>query len=74
MTEDLHFYRTQDKKEIDFIINNKPFEVKLQYTGKKLTALEYFERQYTTPGQVITLQKPSKPVPYTVIYPWEIKG
>jgi len=46
LTEKINFYRTQDKKEIDFILDGIPFEVKLNYNNKKLTALDYFERKY----------------------------
>jgi predicted AAA+ superfamily ATPase len=27
----INFYRTQDKKEIDFILDGKPYELKLHY-------------------------------------------
>lgn len=35
----INFWRTQDKKEIDFIINDFPYEVKLNYDWKKLQLL-----------------------------------
>jgi len=72
LTENINFYRTQDKKEIDFIINWKPFEVKLNYNYKKLTALEFFERKYNKIWNVITLNKQSKESKYNIYYPWEI--
>ena len=46
LVENIYFYRTQDKKEIDFILNWNPFEVKLNYNYKKLTALDFFEKKY----------------------------
>jgi len=42
----INFYRTQDKKEIDFILDGHPYELKLNYSGKNLTALRYFEEKY----------------------------
>jgi len=44
--EHLNFYRTKDKQEIDFILNGDPYELKLSYAGKRLTALKYFEEKY----------------------------
>ena len=44
--EKIHFYRTQDKKEIDFILDANPYELKLSYNGKPLTALNYFKEKY----------------------------
>lgn len=42
----INFYRTQDKKEIDFVIDGNAYELKLHYNGKKHTALHYFEEKY----------------------------
>lgn len=69
--EKLCFYRTQDKKEIDFILNGKPFELKISYHGNKLTALDYFKENYGKKGSIVTLHKQPN-VNYDVIYPWEI--
>lgn len=69
--EKLNFYRTQDKKEIDFIIDWIPYEVKLAYNGKNLTALNFFTQKYQQQGTVITLQKPENSK-HTVLFPREI--
>lgn len=42
----INFYRTQDKKEIDFILDGEPVEMKLAYNGKNLVALDYFYEKY----------------------------
>lgn len=42
----INFYRTQDKKEIDFVLDSNPYELKLHYNGKNNTALRYFEQKY----------------------------
>jgi predicted AAA+ superfamily ATPase len=42
----INFYRTQDKQEIDFVLDKRPFELKLSYTGKNLTALNTFQERY----------------------------
>ncbi len=69
--ENIKFYRTQDKKEIDFIIDEIPYEVKLNYNGKTLTSLEYFEKKYAQKGNIISLTK-NKNSKYSQYYPWEI--
>lgn len=69
--ENIKFYRTQDKKEIDFIIDEIPYEVKLNYNGKPLTALEYFEKKYAQKGNIISLTK-NENSKYLQYYPWEI--
>ena len=69
--ENVQFYRTQDKKEIDFILDGVPYEVKLNYNGKKLTALEFFKDKYGTNWNVITLDK-KEFGNYKILYPWEV--
>lgn len=71
-SRDIHFWRTQDKKEIDFIIDWKPFEVKVSYDWKKMNALEYFNEKYDKIWNIITLWKKSES-DYTQFYPWELK-
>ncbi len=70
-SEEINFWRTQDQKEIDFIIDKIPYEVKLSYNGKKLTSLEYFKEKYNKTWNIITLEK-SKNSKYNQFYPWEI--
>lgn len=71
-SEKINFYRTQDGKEIDFILDLIPFEVKLNYNYKNLTALEFFNRKYNKDGSVITLNKQKKQSKYDLFYPWEV--
>lgn len=68
--EKLSFYRTQDKKEIDFIEDGTPCELKTAYNGGKLTALDYFNVNYNKKGNVITLHKQPNDN-YNIMYPWE---
>jgi len=69
--ENIHFFRTQDKKEIDFILNGMPYELKLSYNGKSLTALNYFKEKYEKVWSVVTLGKKENDM-YQVLYPWEV--
>lgn len=69
--DNLFFYRTQDKKEIDFVANKIPYELKTAYNGSKQTALDYFCEQYKKPANIVTLQKQLNNN-YNVIYPWEM--
>jgi predicted AAA+ superfamily ATPase len=67
----IQFYRTQDKKEIDFILDWEPYEVKTNYKGKSLTPLNYFWEKYNKKGNIITLNK-TENTKYTILYPREI--
>ena len=69
--KNIQFYRTQDKKEIDFILDTIPYELKLHYTGKKLLALDFFQEKYSQQGSVVSLTKTEKSK-YPQFYPWEI--
>ncbi len=69
--EKINFYRTQDKKEIDFIVDGNPYELKIRYNGKRHTALEFFYTNYSKKGKMITLNK-TKNDYYEQFYPWEI--
>ncbi|HON56533.1 MAG TPA: DUF4143 domain-containing protein, partial [bacterium] len=73
----INYWRTQDKKKIDFIIQiNRsiyPIEVKLNQAQLKLTALRYFNEKYKSKkNYVITLEKHKKKIDYIILYPWEI--
>jgi len=67
----INFRRTSDKKEIDFIINSIPYEAKLNYDWKKITALDYFEEKYSKSSNIITLSK-SFTSKYSQFLPWEL--
>jgi predicted AAA+ superfamily ATPase len=70
-SKNINFYRTQDKKEIDFILDWNPYELKLSYNWKKSTALDYFKKEYNKKWKVVTLEK-SINNNYDVIFPWEV--
>lgn len=70
-SEKINFYRTQDKKEIDFILDFIPYELKLAYNWKNLTALNYFEQKYDKKWNIITLEKKEN-AQYNIFFPWEI--
>lgn len=67
----IQFYRTQDKKEIDFILDWEPYEVKKSYNWKSSTALNYFWEKYNQKGNIITLNKINN-TKYNIFYPREI--
>jgi len=67
----INFYRTQDKKEIDFIFDWKPYEIKKSYNWKSSTALNYFWEKYNQKGNIITLNKINN-TKYNIFYPREI--
>ena len=76
--EDLRYWRTQSKKEVDFIVSKQnriyAFEVKKIYYGQKVTGLEYFTGKYPESRSfIITLDKKVKKKNKNfLIYPWEI--
>ncbi len=69
--DSINFWRTQDKKEIDFIIDKIPYEVKLRYDWKRINVIEYFKRKYFEEWRVITLKKADNSK-YLQLYPWEV--
>jgi hypothetical protein len=70
-SEKINFYRTQDKKEIDFVLDWIPYELKLNYNWKKLISLDYFEKKYEKKWNIITLSKKGNEK-YNILYPWEV--
>lgn len=70
-SEKINFYRTQDKKEIDFILDSIPYELKINYNWKNVTSLNYFEEKYSKKWNIITLEKKENNK-YNILYPWEI--
>ncbi|MFH1030679.1 MAG: ATP-binding protein [bacterium] len=72
--ENILYWRTTDKKEIDFIIkkDNKilPIEAKLNFAGFNKTASEYFCEKYNTDYAVTALDGEPTDIHYK--YPWEI--
>ncbi|MFH1227931.1 MAG: ATP-binding protein [Planctomycetota bacterium] len=78
MDRDLFFWRTQDKKEIDFIIRKGksalPFEAKLSQSGFNYTPMEYFMDRYKVKnGYCVSLDIDKKHKQgVTFCYPWEL--
>lgn len=75
---ELFYWRTQDKKEIDFIIKKGkelfPVEVKLRSSSFSPTGINYFSKKYRTKKSLcVSLEiGKSKHKNVSFIYPWEI--
>lgn len=74
-TKNIYYWRTKDKKEIDFIIRKKNdlllFEVKLNFNKINMSAIKYFQKKYKNSNYyIIGLNKNNKIK--RNIYPWEI--
>lgn len=69
------YWRTTDKKEIDFILRVKnrilPIEVKLNFEQVNLTAIRYFNRYYKLKDYKIIGLKGSRENKF-YIYPWSL--
>jgi len=76
---DLNFWRTKAKQEVDFIINNKkiiPMEVKLNYNDKFMKNLIYFGKKYKIDNLICIVYDKKRNNKYKNIkqlYPWEIE-
>jgi predicted AAA+ superfamily ATPase len=73
--ESVRYWRTKDKREIDFIVTRRdtplPIEVKLNFAQCRQAALNYFSRYYDSdPYRVVALNG-SKPEGHGA-WPWEI--
>ena len=71
----VYYWRTKDKKEIDFIVRIKkdvlPIEVKLNFEQFRPTAVNYFTQKYGLKKyRVVGLD--GKPKNEFQVYPWEI--
>lgn len=73
--ENINYWRTQDKKEIDFILRDKdkllPLEVKMNFAGLNKTALDYFSRRYNINDYRVVGLK-GLPQNKKFIFPWNI--
>jgi predicted AAA+ superfamily ATPase len=76
---DLFYWRTQDKKEIDFVLKRGQkfalFEAKMNAASFKSTALDYFNEKYgRVPFHCVTLEPPSGKTQAKIDYcfPWEM--
>lgn len=76
--EEVFFWRTQDKKEVDFIIrrgrNLIPVEAKLSSRSLNLTALNYFKENYKTKRNLCISLDINHPAGQGVTfrYPWQL--
>jgi len=73
--ENIYYWRTKDKKEIDFIIKDKnkiiPVEVKINFKNASLSAIRYFMENYKLNDyRVIGLDDRENKKGY--VYPWEL--
>ncbi len=79
--ENIRFWRTQDKKEIDFIVMNRnepvPVEVKINAASIKFTPIRYFDRKYKPEKKFCISLEGELPVKKDFkldnIRPWEYK-
>ena len=71
--EKVNFYRTKDKQEIDFVIDNIPYELKLSYNWRWTTVLNNFEEKLNVEWKIITLEKKSDKR-RGWYYPWELQN
>lgn len=75
-SDNVYFWRTTDKKEIDFILKDKnnliPIEAKLNFAKAETPALKYFSSEYSTEKyKTVALQGERKDDP-KMIYPWNL--
>ncbi|KKT35034.1 MAG: hypothetical protein UW24_C0016G0007 [Parcubacteria group bacterium GW2011_GWA2_44_12] len=73
--EAVNFWRTKDKKEIDFIVREKnnllPVEVKLNFAKFKPSAIHYFCKRYHLDAyKVVSIE--GTPIEKFGAYPWEL--
>ncbi len=73
--ENIFYWRTKDKKEIDFIIRSRediiPIEAKLNFNNFKKTAINYFLKKYKLNNHKVVGIEGDKKSEY-FIYPWEL--
>lgn len=77
--ENFHFWRTNIGQEVDFICNeNKlsPIEAKMQFTGRDLSGLKYFNEKYNIKESFVCClnSKASLKIDdnIKIIYPWQL--
>ncbi len=73
--DNIYYWRTKDKKEIDFILKNKnkiiPIEVKLNFKKVNLRAIKFFNEKYQNKNyKIIGFQNNVSIDNY--FYPWEV--
>jgi uncharacterized protein len=74
-TKNIYYWRTKDKKEIDFILRKKNdlilFEVKQNFNKINLSAIRYFQKKYKDNQYFIVGLEGNNEIKEN-IYPWEI--
>lgn len=74
--ESINFWRTKDKKEIDFIlkIQNKiiPIEIKINFASFSKRSIDYFLKKYNLTQYYCIGLKGNKEETKTFIFPWEL--
>lgn len=73
--ENVFYWRTKDKKEIDFILKNKnkviPIEVKINFAQFNARAIDYFNENYKNKKYAVVALKGER-VNNNYLYPWEL--
>ena len=74
--ESVNFWRTKDKKEIDFILKYKneiiPIETKVNFTSFSKRPIDYFLKKYKIRQYYFVGLKGDRPKEKNFLYPWEI--
>jgi len=74
--ESINFWRTKDKKEIDFILKHKnkiiPIETKINFASFSKAQMSYFLKEYKPKKHYFVGLKGKKPKEKRFIYPWEL--
>jgi len=77
--DNIFYWRTSRGHEIDFVLEPRldelyALEVKLRFSKQRMTAIEYFKKEYPgTKTSIVTLEKLSKtPDGIELVYPWEL--
>lgn len=74
--DNIYYWRTKDKKEIDFILKYKeniiPIETKLNFASVSTSAVKYFIDNYNLDKYYLISLKGEKGTSQHFIYPWEI--
>jgi len=75
-TEKVYFWRTADKKEIDFILKDKnillPIEAKLNFANTDISVLKYFSSEYAMNDYKTVALYGKMGSKINVIYPWNL--
>jgi len=74
--DSVYFWRTKDKKEIDFILRHKneviPIETKVNFPAFSKRTIDYFLMKYKLKKHYCVGLKGEKPAEDAFLYPWQI--